>query len=74
MCMWTNFHGKTLPFFFFPRSPSLCIVAVNYCMRKYIFGNRGGVLTNLFLVQETKEGFGLMRWVEQAILRKRIAN
>ena len=71
--MWTNFHEKTLPSFF-PKNRCLCIVAVNYRMRKYIVGNRGGVLTNLFLVQETKESFGLMRWVEQTILRKRIAN
>lgn len=73
MRMQTNFNEKTLPSFL-PKNPSLCIVAVNYCMQKYIVGNRGGVLSNLFLVQETKEGFGLMRWAEQTMLRKRIAN
>lgn len=44
------------------------MVAVNYCMQKYIIRNRGGVLSNSFLVQERKEGFGLMRWVEQTII------
>lgn len=38
MCMWANFHEKTLPSFF-AKNPSLCIAAVNYCMQKYIVGN-----------------------------------
>lgn len=66
MCMWTNFHDKNAHFF--PKNPSLCMVAVNYCMQKYIIATRGGVLSNSFLVQETKEGFGLMHWVQQTII------